>query len=407
MLPDQDPDWLTHLDSHPHTLGYVYFQTPIPDLVPLMHTTVYNWSAVNCDMLKSNSISRSQFWDRTYGQHCFDNIADTWQGGRLRPDDMMRGMPIDYQHPKNKVTLTHIHVLSDAIVNMDGDVFVDDLKIVGHRCPARFTRQKYSAKFPPISKQAKAIIYDEVFTMSQFWGTGYFHFLVETLPRITPFIQFLRDNPTIKVHVFGKDKPYIKPFFAQMGITGDRFVVGLIRARVLYLPQTGPCAGALVFNGRLQSMIQRSSITQEPQPRNSIVLIKRSKKRYFNKHNEILASLRDTLASTDCNYRVEVFDDNPLPTLNETMAMFNRAFMVVAPHGAGEANLLFSEPGTIVVEGLCKPPNLCYRNHMQSLGHRYYGVYRKDRDCFTLDQSDILKPVKKYLEIIKNTKLSG
>ena len=372
-----------------------------------MHTTVYNWSAVNCDILKRNSVSHGQFWDRTYGQHCFENITDTWNGGRLRPDDMMRGMPIYYQHPTDKVTLTHIHVLSNATVNKNGDVFVDDLKIVGHRCPARFTPEKYSTKFPLYSEQTKAIIYDEVFTISQYWGTGYFHILVETLPRIPSFIQFLRDNLTIKVHVFGTNKPYIKPFYAQMGITEDRFVEGLIRARVLYLPQTGPCAGALVFNGRLQSMIQRSFITQEPQPRNSVLLIKRSKKRYFNKHKQILAALRDTLASTDSDYRVEVFDDNPLPTLAETMAMFNRAFMVVAPHGAGEANLLFSEPGTILVEGLCKQPNLCYRNHMQGLGHRYYGVYRNNSDCFNLDEIDMLKPVKKYLEIIKTEKLIG
>ena len=160
---------------------------------------------------------------------------------------MMRGMPIDYQHPKDNVTLTYIHVLSNATVNMEGDVIVDDLIIIGYRC------QRQSANFPRHSKQAKTIIYDEVFTMSQFWGTGYFHFLVETLPRLPPFIQFLRDNPTIKVHIFGDERPYIKPFYAQLGITEDRFVRGLIRARVLYLPQSGPCAGALVFNGRLQS----------------------------------------------------------------------------------------------------------------------------------------------------------
>ena len=404
MLPDKDSDWLTRLDSHPHTLGYVYFQTPIPSLVPLMHTTVYNWSAVSCNILKDHSVSHGQFWDKTYGQHCFESITDTWKGGILRPNDMMRGMPIHYQHPKDNVTLTYIHVLRDATVNMDGDVFVDNLKIVGYRCPAKYTPQKYSSSFPPHSKQTKTIIYDEVFTMSQFWGTGYFHLLVETLPRLPPFVQFLRENPAIKVHIFGDDTPYIKPFYAQLGIKKERFVRGLIRARVLYLPQSGPCAGALVFNGRLQSMIQRSLITQEPQPRNSVVLIKRSNKRYFRKHNKILAALRDTLASTDSDYRVEVFDDNVLPTLSETMAMFNRAFMVVAPHGAGEANLLFSEPGTILVEGLCKPPNLCYRNHMQSLGHRYYGVYRSGRDCFDLDEYDMLEPVKQYLEIIRKEK---
>ena len=37
---------------------------------------------------------------------------------------------------------------------------------------------------------------------------------------------------------------------------------------------------------------------------------------------------------------------------------------------------------------------------MQALGHRYYGVYRTDRDCFDLDVGDLLTPAIKYMEII-------
>ncbi len=47
------------------------------------------------------------------------------------------------------------------------------------------------------------------------------------------------------------------------------------------------------------------------------------------------------------------------------MDIFNRALAVIGPHGAGLSNLLFSEPGTLVLEGLCydywSTPNLCYR----------------------------------------------
>ena len=146
-------------------------------------------------------------------------------------------------------------------------------------------------------------------------------------------------------------------------------------------------------------MAHRSKITAPPQPRKSIVLIKRSKKRFFRNHSAIFEALQK-VAKEYGDYDVEVFSDNPLPTQAETMAMFNRAFMVVAPHGGGESNLYFSEPGTILVEGLCHPPNLCYRNHMQSLGHRYYGIYLKERTCFDLTPADILTPVRKYLDII-------
>ena len=399
---DNEPLWLKRLDTHPRTAGAVYFNASISSMDGMMYAKVYDWSALNCSRTIKDSITVNDYWQRTYGRYCFEDISQTWDGKVLQPTDMMRGLPIQYQHPKDKVTLTHIHVLTRATVNKNGDVFVNNLKIVGNRCPARYTAEKYSSSFPSPHTQQKAKMYDEVFTVSQYWGDGYFHLLVETLPRLTPFLQFLSDNPSIKVHVFGVDRAYVLPLFSQFGLTRDRFVYGLIRARVLYLPQTGMCGGALVFNSRLQSMIQRSFIsTHESNPRKSIVIIKRSHKRYFKYHNQILHALIGTARSFNSNYRVEVFDDNPLPTLNQTMQMFNRAFMVVAPHGAGESNLLYSEPGTILIEGLCRHPNLCYKNHMQGLGHQYYGVYVRQSDCFRLLADDIVEPVKKYLRIIQ------
>lgn len=59
--------------------------------------------------------------------------------------------------------------------------------------------------------------------------------------------------------------------------------------------------------------------------------------------------------------------------------MFNRAKIVVAPHGAGLSNVMFSEPGTVVIEGVCNPPivNLCYQTTAYILGHRYHGLLSK------------------------------
>ena len=39
--------------------------------------------------------------------------------------------------------------------------------------------------------------------------------------------------------------------------------------------------------------------------------------------------------------QVEVYRDDPVPSLEDTMRMFNRAIMVIAPHGAGLSNLVF------------------------------------------------------------------
>ena len=60
---------------------------------------------------------------------------------------------------------------------------------------------------------------------------------------------------------------------------------------------------------------------------------------------------------------LQVFGDRPSPRLSVAADMFAAAVAVVAPHGAGLSNLVFSEPGTAVIEGVCNEPhvNMCYQ----------------------------------------------
>jgi len=71
-----------------------------------------------------------------------------------------------------------------------------------------------------------------------------------------------------------------------------------------------------------------------------------------------------------------MYIDNPSPSLNDTMRMFHSAVMVVAPHGAGLANIIFSQPGTYVIEGVCELPhlNLCFQRTAVILSHHWHGI---------------------------------
>jgi capsular polysaccharide biosynthesis protein len=72
-----------------------------------------------------------------------------------------------------------------------------------------------------------------------------------------------------------------------------------------------------------------------------------------------------------------LFRDDPVPSLNETMRMFHSAVMVVAPHGAGESNVVFSIPGIHIIEILCKPPakiSLSFKHTAHVLGHHWHGI---------------------------------
>ena len=77
----------------------------------------------------------------------------------------------------------------------------------------------------------------------------------------------------------------------------------------------------------------------------------------------------------------EIFSDDPLPSFENQAKLFNRALLVVGPHGAGMSNLLFSKPGTFVIEVLCSPqPVMCFTWLHHVLGHRYHGILADEHD---------------------------
>ena len=95
----------------------------------------------------------------------------------------------------------------------------------------------------------------------------------------------------------------------------------------------------------------RAGMSEPAPPRDTIVLIRRSKKRWFDYHNDILAMLQRHSDLADL--KIVATGDNPVPEFHDTRQLFSRAYIVIAPHGAGESNFIFSQPGTILVKAIC------------------------------------------------------
>ena len=107
----------------------------------------------------------------------------------------------------------------------------------------------------------------------------------------------------------------------------------------------------------------------------SILLIRRTTKRWLKQHNEIASLLRRIAEERGLEFYV--FSDNPAPSLEETMHVFNQAAVIVGPHGAGFSNLVYSKPGTAVLEVLCGPPDTTqypYPFLSYALGLRHHGI---------------------------------
>jgi antitoxin component YwqK of YwqJK toxin-antitoxin module/capsular polysaccharide biosynthesis protein len=192
-------------------------------------------------------------------------------------------------------------------------------------------------------------------TIVQKFGGSYYHWLVESLPRLLIVRELLDRDPEIKVLVeynFGDSfsNTWIDQYLKLLGIAPDRVVrydpAKIYFAQQLYLSTS-------VFNGMpprefLQS-VRRALLPVGPPPaqRRAILVIDRSKascRRILN-HQELMAGLRTILPGEE----IIEFDSGSW-SVPEQIRLFARAKAIIGMHGAGLSNMVFSAPGTTVIE---------------------------------------------------------
>ena len=344
----------------------------------------------DCKLLENKSKGGNNWARKNYEAECREWFNETYQGHGLRDVALGVGLPPNAEAKRNDSRIfTFIHIIPDATSMNDGDVLHGNLKIVPQKCKRKPYRT--CPKLPSAMPK-----YKEVFTISQYWGNAFYHATLEDLPRIAPYLTFLQRNPTIRIHVASNMK-----LLDLLGIDSSRLIMeSTVHTDILYMPPGGPCGKSPLFTTQLLANLISNISTQNipSKKRDVIVLIKRSHKRWFANHEAILRMLQRH--ATRLNLTVEVFADDPLPGMAQTIDMFSRALVVVAPHGAGEANLILSHPGTLLIEGLCydsdNMTNLCYRTMAQALGQRYFGlIYR--HQCMKITPDQIERPLTEFL----------
>ena len=277
----------------------------------------------------------------------------------------------------------YIHAFYDGVVNPNGYVYTGSLTIRDVVCQ----RNREGANELPKSYKKSPLV-NEVFVITQFWSKGFFHKNAETIPRIAPYLQFLKENTDIKIHVI---EIYSDPItnatkstaksLELLGIHHSRLVKDVVRAKIVYWPQVTNCGYPSTYLSQLLSYRYRQSLERtatDHQVRNSMVMIKRTLSRSLNDQE----GKEEVLRALAKKYHLEfvLFSDDALPSFVEQARVFNRAKVVVGPHGAGLVNIIYSEPGTVVIEGTKSPPHIvmCYIRLAHILGHHYHGIPSKE-----------------------------
>ena len=310
---------------------------------------------------------------------CNENLTRSQTPECLKPIDHYSAKVVNHKRKTNSSFpeyylnnypeyIFYINALHDGVVNADGYVFTQSVKIVDVVC-----QQKYSVN--PPKNYANSSLYPEVFVISQHWGHGYFHKQGEDIPRIAPYLPFLTKNKAIKIHV-KETRSVTAETLKMLGINPERLVKGDIRAKIVYIPQATNCGYSNQHSVQLLSRLYRRYVERNitDNRRNSIVMIHRTKKRLLVDYDKKERAMREI--AEDYNLTFEVLSDNALPSFLDQVKLFHRAAVVIGSHGAGLVNMIFSEPGTLVVEGTCSPPGLvmCYVRLAHVLGHYYHAI---------------------------------
>ncbi len=362
---------------------------------PIMVSTYYPQLVENY-----TDISLKKEYIHTYGDpdknvDFASDFEDQWKSkSDLKYNHFVTQFNLQFENNSSHVMLAYIHIIKEGTILRQGEVMVGQLSIHPGGCGYN----QYNKRNRHSKKHFK-----EVFTITQYWGEGYFHALVEDITRLAPFLQFLKKYQFIKVHVKSVNG-FVVDILSILGIEKGRLISGQIDADIIYIPAHSGCGKTSLFNAQLLSFYLQTLPTwasKHKSKKKSIILIKRSHKRWFKRHNDIFRLLQKY--AINYGLEVKVFDDQHVPKVSVTMELFNNASIIVAPHGAGLSNVLFCNPGTVVIEGLCplKIPNLCYGGLNYNLGNVYYGILPMF-DCKNMPPSAIERPLMNYLKLLKH-----
>ena len=187
------------------------------------------------------------------------------------------------------------------------------------------------------------------------WNHNYFHFLTEGLPSLLETVKIINLPIACIQSKFTKD--VLEWFDIRNKIYNGEQIKDVYSMRLIECGNPSPQKISL-----LRSKISEKLIFEKTYG----ILIKRSESyRSILNHDELLEFLQK-------KYEIEwkVFDKLPF---NETTELFSKASIIVAPHGAGLTNMLFSPANITIIEIMNKhDPNVCYWHLSEMLHNKHH-----------------------------------
>lgn len=185
------------------------------------------------------------------------------------------------------------------------------------------------------------------FLLATHHSGNYYHWLLEALPRLLLYLENNNDLPRILTPArtaFQRDflSHYKGILFSDFTVLDDKSLYACKSLKVVSLPIIPGNPSPAIL--RLIEQRLTAILPEHPPIRHSqTVLISRARSRFRKIINE------DSLLRSLAPYGVERVFLEDLPLL-EQILLFRQAKTIIAPHGAGLANLVFAQPNTRLIE---------------------------------------------------------
>lgn len=188
------------------------------------------------------------------------------------------------------------------------------------------------------------------------WCTEYFHFLTEALPNAMTL--YARYPTAILLCTKSQFTERMFRWFNVYAPIVEQKQPILCEATASFVECGNPSREKIEL---LRSVVE-SKLTFES---TTGILIRRHKTRFVDNEAELFEECKERFPDLDW-----VIYDMLSP--EDTATLFSKAAVIVAPHGAGLTNMLFSKRGISIYEFMpMDEPNLCYWHLSEMLGNRY------------------------------------
>eukprot|EP01065_Artemidia_motanka_P007963 TRINITY_DN13986_c0_g1_i3.p1 TRINITY_DN13986_c0_g1~~TRINITY_DN13986_c0_g1_i3.p1 ORF type:complete len:902 (+),score=236.32 TRINITY_DN13986_c0_g1_i3:66-2708(+) len=252
--------------------------------------------------------------------------------------------------------------------------------------------------------------HDRVLVASQPQGSATYHFLVEVLPRIAPFLGVVTADTDMKVHCHNT-APIVVAFMTSLGVLSSQLIGGVELGKEVWVPAPGLAHDPFqaLWSMHLLSKWLRpaadffvlppgtppSCRARTPTPLR-VLVIQRMKNRFIDFREEIYQMVASRIRG-DYGESVSVvmLSDRDRPPVLEQVSMWNEADAAVGLHGAGMSLMMFGRHGCLDV--------VCWRTGAASdifehiaiaFGHRFHHVlWRRSVPFLLADVSETMAAV--------------